>query len=156
MTALLQHWFTFMNPARQALWIDLGLLITRLGFGFMMLAGHGWRKLSKYDTLFDTFSDPLGIGSSLSYTLAVGAEFFCSLLLMAGAATRLALTQLIVTMLVAGVIVHSADPLFGKPPSKEMALLYLTAFVLLFLTGPGRFSVDHWLTQSYQKAQTGN
>ena len=48
-----------------------------------------------------------------------------------------ALTTLI-TMLVAGLVQHAADP-WAK---KELALLYAVAFATLLFTGPGAWSVD--------------
>jgi putative oxidoreductase len=57
---------------------------------------------------------------------------------MAGYKTRYALIPLIITMLVAGLITHLDDP-WGK---KELAVLYFTVFLTLFLTGPGKYSVD--------------
>lgn len=35
-------------------------------------------------------------------------------------------------------VFHAEDP-FGE---KELALLYLSAFTVLLVTGPGRFSID--------------
>jgi putative oxidoreductase len=43
-----------------------------------------------------------------------------------------------ITMLVAGFIVHSADP-FG---TNEKAFLFLAFFIVILLLGPGKFSID--------------
>jgi putative oxidoreductase len=42
------------------------------------------------------------------------------------------------TMLVAAFIVHLDDP-FKR---KELALLYLVGFLIIFLMGPGKYSVN--------------
>jgi putative oxidoreductase len=42
-------------------------------------------------------------------------------------------------MAVAAFVAHADDP-FGR---KEMSLLYLTAWVGLFLTGPGRYTLQN-------------
>ena len=70
--------------------------------------------------------------------LAIFTEFVCSILLMAGLFTRAVLVPLILIMLVAFLVIHSDDP-FAK---KELPLLYLVPFITLFLTGPGRYSLD--------------
>jgi putative oxidoreductase len=44
-------------------------------------------------------------------------------------------------MLVAAFVAHAGDP-FGK---KEMALLYLLVYITLFITGPGKYSIDNAL-----------
>lgn len=103
-----------------------------------MLFGHGLPKLMAWNERFHTFGDPLGVGSEVSYLLAVFAEVFCSVFLMLGWWTRLAVIPLIITMLVAAFIVHGADP-WGR---KEMAILYLMPFLTLLITGPGRYSLD--------------
>jgi len=123
--------------------IDLALLILRLGTGCFMIT-HGWPKVINFNKRLSTFSDPIGLGSEVSLTLIVFAEFFCSLLLILGLYTRLALIPLIFAMCVVAFIVHGDDP-FG---SKEKALLFLAAYMALFFTGPGKFSIDGRLIKS--------
>jgi putative oxidoreductase len=117
--------------------IDFALLILRIVSGAAMLT-HGWPKLQKMVNGNFNFGDPIGIGSGVSLGLTVFAEVVCSIFLIIGFATRGALIPLIITMGVALFIVHSHDG-FNK---QEMALLYLGIFISLFLTGPGKFSVD--------------
>lgn len=115
------------------------LLILRLMFGLGMAFGHGWGKLMEFETKSESFMNFMGMGSSVSLALAVFAELFCAILVAMGLLTRAALIPLIVTMAVAAFMVHGADPFSGK----EMALLYLAAYLSLFITGPGKFSGDH-------------
>jgi len=118
--------------------LSLGLLVLRLAFGGFMLV-HGWQKLSMYGDLVDKFPDPIGLGSQFSLIAAVAAEVGCSILLVFGLLTRLAAIPLAFTMIVALFIVHGADPW----QKKELAACFLAAYVSLFLTGAGRFSLDH-------------
>ncbi|MCA8983611.1 MAG: DoxX family protein [Planctomycetaceae bacterium] len=117
---------------------SLGLFILRVGFGGLMLFGHGWDKLRGFSSLSRTFPDPLGIGSSYSLMLAVGAEFGCSLLLILGIFTRLVSIPLAITMLVAYFGVHANDTF----DVKEKAGLYLIAFVTLIFAGGGNFTLE--------------
>lgn len=116
-----------------------GLLILRIAFGFSMIYGHGYGKLTR---LFGAeeirFADPFGLGPAFSLALAVFAEVICSLLLMAGLFTRAALIPLIITMATAFFTAHFNDE-FGQ---QEKSILYGFAFLALFFTGPGRFSLD--------------
>jgi putative oxidoreductase len=134
----LQKWFFWMNGRRRDLFNDIGLLIMRLVFGGTMLLGHGYGKIMAYGQKAASFPDPIGLGGATSMALAIFAEFFCSILIILGLATRFAALPLVITMAVAFFIFHSADP-FGK---KELALLFMAAFSTLFLTGGGRFSID--------------
>ena len=118
---------------------DLGLTILRVGTAALMLT-HGIPKLRDFDTLAQRFPDPLGIGSELSLSLVVGAEFACSILLLLGLLTRIAAVPLFITMVVAAFVVHFPDP-WAK---KELPILYAIAFATIALTGPGAPSLDAW------------
>ncbi len=131
----------FIQVRNSPTWESLGLLILRVGFGSMLMLGHGWGKLSTFSERSASFSDPLGVGTVTSLGMVVFAEFFCALLIVLGLATRLASVPLVITMVVAAFLVHADDP-FGK---KELALVYLTAFTTLAFVGPGRLSADFFL-----------
>lgn len=121
---------------------SFGLLLMRAAFGGMMLV-HGWQKLTAFNELAAVFPDPLGMGSRWSLIAAIGAEFGCSALLITGMATRLAAIPLAFTMGVALFIVHGADPW----QKKELAAAYLAAYLVLFFTGAGKFSLDGLLSR---------
>lgn len=125
----------FLNSAPLSL--DFGLLLLRLVIGGLM-AHHGWDKLAKVLDGNMAFADPIGIGNYPSLYLTIFAEFVCSLLLVLGLFTRLAVIPIIITMLVAILVVHAADPL----QVKELAIIYLGANLALFFTGPGKISID--------------
>src|SRR5690606_8168236 len=80
---------------------NIATLLLRVGFGVLMIPSHGWRKLSNFASMKEDFINFMGLGSTLSLGLATFAEFFCSLLLIFGLATRLATIPLIITMVVA-------------------------------------------------------
>lgn len=117
---------------------DALLLVLRIGVALLMLT-HGVPKMMM---LLGggpiQFPAMMGLSSEASLILAVGAEVFCSLLVLTGAATRLAVIPLIITMLVAVFIVHGSDPF----SSKEPGLMYLLMYTSLLIGGSGRYSVD--------------
>lgn len=119
---------------------DIGILVLRVTLAIFMMV-HGWAKLQGFEQMSGSFPDPLGLGSSLSLSLAIAAELGCSLLLLVGALTPLALVPLAFTMLVAGFLIHGADP-WAK---KELAFMYLSGYIALLFSGPGRYSVDYKL-----------
>lgn len=123
-----------------------GVLILRVGISLIMLT-HGYPKLSKFLSGDHSFADPINLGSELSFILVIGAEFFCSILLILGLGTRVVLIPLIFTMLIVFFIVHGDDP-FGK---KEVPALFLIIYLTLLFTGPGRFSIDRLLFKSRAK-----
>lgn len=119
--------------------VNWALLIIRLCAGGLMLT-HGFPKLVK---LFSgdpiQFGDPIGLGPELSLILTVLAEVVCALFLMLGLWTRAALIPLLITMFVAVFVVH-IDHDFGK---KELGLFYFLSYLALFISGPGRISLDY-------------
>jgi len=119
---------------------DVAILILRLGAAALILT-HGFSKLMKILDGDFGFMDPIGIGATTSLFLVTFAEFFCALFLLLGFFTRGALIPLIINFLVIIFIAHGDDP-FGR---KELPLLYLTSFITLFLTGPGKLSLDEKL-----------
>ena len=125
---------------------NLVMLIMRLGFGGMMCYGHGWDKIHKYGSSPSTFSmDPLGIGNTLSFYGAVGAEFGCALLITLGLLTRVACAPLIFSMCVAffSTSLHGGKLTFvPNAGASEPAVVYILAFSMILLGGPGRFSLD--------------
>ena len=129
------------NPGNYPKKINLILLLLRVTVGCFMLS-HGVGKFSK---LFGvepiTFADPIGMGATASLALTVFAEFFCSICLILGLATRLAALPLLITMLVIVFIVHVDDG-FGK---QELPLLYSVVYLTLAIAGAGKFSIDNFI-----------
>jgi len=117
---------------------DVGLLLLRLVAGCSLAFGHGLGKLGRMTSGNFEFADPLGIGAVPSLILATLAELVCSIAVAAGLWTRWAAIPPAVTMAVAALVVHAADP-WGR---KELAVLYLAAFGALVFTGGGRFALD--------------
>ena len=73
-----------------------------------------------------------------SLFLTAFAEFVAPIFLIIGFKTRLLSVFPIITMFVAYVISHDGDP-FSK---KEKSFIYLIAFITIFFTGPGKYSID--------------
>lgn len=119
----------------------LALLLFRLSAGALMLT-HGFPKFQRLLSGEEIkFADPYGLGVEVSFVLVVFAEFVCSILVMVGLATRLAVIPLIITMITAVIFAHANDP-FGV---KEKPLLFIVIFGLLLVFGSGRYSVDRAL-----------
>lgn len=116
--------------------IDFGLLLMRVGFSVGMMT-HGYGKFLKVIQGNFEFGDPIGIGPTFSLILAAIGEFIAPILIILGWKTRLATIFPTITMIVAFVIAHDGDP-FSK---KEKAFVYLIAFLTLYFTGPGKYSL---------------
>lgn len=126
---------------------SFALLIVRITVGVFMLT-HG---VQKFNMLLSggpiEFADPIGLGQPASLMLAIFAELVCSALIIIGFATRLVTIPLIITMFVILFVVHAADG-FER---QELPGLYLLIYVLLFITGSGKYSVDGLITRKKRK-----
>lgn len=126
-----------LNPDLSKAPMDLAVLILRIFSGAFMMT-HGVPKVQKIMGGDLSFGDPIGLGPEISLILTAFAEAFCGLLIVLGLGTRLASIPLIITMGVAGFIHHASDPFGGK----EKALLFLLIFVVLLITGGGKYSME--------------
>ncbi len=120
--------------------VDFALLALRLWFGLSMLFLHGWGKLAGFADLAPKFANPFGLGSTFSLVLTIFAEVVCAAMIAVGAFTRFAALVLGANMFVAFWMVHG-HRLTGTG-NGELAFLFFGAFVTLFCTGAGKFSVD--------------
>jgi putative oxidoreductase len=117
---------------------NVSLLLFRVLVAGTMMMTHGLDKLMHFGERASQFPSVFGVGPTASLALAVFAEFFCSFAIVVGFATRLAALPVVITMGVAFFIIHFGDP-FSR---KELALLYLASFGMIFFTGAGSYSID--------------
>ena len=129
---------------------SLGVLFLRIVVGGQLLIGHGlpkWEKKSvlKSDWFVPSFFPFSQMTSEQSFYATLFSEIICSSLLIIGLWTRFSLLVLGFTFYVAIFQVHGADPWFlgpGIKVAKEPAFLYFAMIITLFVTGPGKFSMD--------------
>lgn len=138
---------SFRHIAQRCDW--LSVLLLRLVFGYFWLE-TGWAKLHSLDGFAERFADwgiPL---PAFSAALSAGTDLIGGLLMMLGLATRLAMIPMTVNMLVAlGVVVLPGISTLAEFVELD-EVLYLLVFLWLLTAGPGRASVDHWLTAAGQ------
>lgn len=116
---------------------NTAMFILRVCAG-ILLAVHGYDKLVHYKEYTSHFINFLGLGSSVSLALTIFAEFFCSIFVILGLFTRLAVIPIIINLLVVVFKAHDAD-IFGKG---EHGALFFLIFLTILFVGPGRISVD--------------
>ncbi|MEJ7767585.1 MAG: DoxX family protein [Chitinophagaceae bacterium] len=115
----------------------ISMLLLRIGAGALIMS-HGYSKLVHFADMKMKFMNFLGIGSTLSLSLVIFAEFFCAIFLIIGLFSRLVVIPLIIATSVALFKAHNGD-FFGDG---EKPALFLTCFITLLLCGPGKVSVD--------------
>ena len=121
------------------------ILFVRLFFGALFFM-HGLDKMTSFNVLSQTYPSVLGLGRYTTLMITIFCEFACSLFLMAGLVTRIVLIPMMVSMAVAFFDVHD-----GMMPDGELSLIYMVVFLVLFMTGPGRYSVDAIIDRKVKK-----
>ena len=112
------------------------LLALRIFFGLMLMA-HGLEKLGNFIDLSFTFPDPMGVGKTLSLSLVIFGELCCSLAFILGFLYRLSMIPIIIVMGTAFFYVHE-----GSIGNGELAFIYLIVLLLMYIAGPGKYSID--------------
>lgn len=130
---------------------SLFLLAIRIFLG-LLLMNHGIQKWSNFQELSLSFPDPLGVGSAMSLGLAIFAELICSMAFVVGVLYRLAMLPMIFTMGMAFFVIHANDAFAVK----ELAFIYLGLFILMYIAGPGKFSVDYVVGSELKRRKRKN
>lgn len=126
--------YKFLSTER---WYDSTVFFLRLFVGVMMLI-HGIAKIQNYNFLFDSFPDPIGIGSKASLILITGAEVLGSLFLIAGFLVRPAALVLAFGMFVATFLASPGNTF----TQNELSFVYMGIYIAIFISGGGRYSLD--------------
>ena len=116
---------------------NLALALLRIGTSLLLLT-HGIPKIEKLFADTVSFSDPLGVGATVSLILVLLAEVVAPVFIIIGYRTKVATLFPIIMMVVALLLVHFNDPI----AKKEKAILFLIGFLVIFLAGPGKYSID--------------
>tara|TARA_A100001011_G_C13946743_1_gene689495 strand:+ start:321 stop:734 length:414 start_codon:yes stop_codon:yes gene_type:complete len=124
--------------------LDFTSLIARISTGTLMFYLHGLGKITsgydRWERLGKTITDVIGV-DSMAIPLGLMAsisESILAIFILVGFYTRTSTFFLGFTMMVA-----FNKHLFSEGlKSGEMALLYLILCIIIFLLGPGKYSID--------------
>ena len=128
--------------------ISLLILALRLFFGILFFS-HGLDKMMNFNELSYTYPSVFGFGSYMTLMISIFCEFACSIFLIAGLLVRITVIPMIAAMAVAFFDVHD-----GMFPDGELSLIYMVLFVILYITGPGRYSFDYLIDRKFQKEKS--
>ena len=121
---------------------DLGLVILRVSTGGLMLF-HGFSKLINGVGPIGDMLATMGLPSFIAYgTLLV--EFVAALFIVLGLWTRAAAAAIVANIIIAILMVHTAD-IFSLTPQGgwaiELPMLYLLPALALLFTGGGHYAL---------------
>lgn len=120
---------------------DRGLLVLRVVAGLSLFLKHGTEKLLGFAQMSAHFPNLLHLGI-FGLVFATLSDGICSLLIVVGLATRWASLVCFINIFAAWALVHHFL-FFGRGSDHgELVVLYLAAFLTIFIAGPGRLSLD--------------
>jgi putative oxidoreductase len=129
--------------------VNIALLLIRIIVGFEM-AFYGLGKLQSFGTnstseFWSNDVNFLGLGGSITLGLVIFSELFCSIFVIIGLFNKISLIPLIFTMLYIVVMLDKFEIVYFEENGIGISgsFKFLVFYVLLFLTGPGKYSLDH-------------
>jgi putative oxidoreductase len=121
---------------------DLGLLVLRALVFLSLFIKHGWEKIFSFDSVAHRLPDLLHIGIVPTVVLAAVGDVLCAFLIMFGLATRWACIYSFAVIFVAWSLRDNFMYLGRGGDHGELMILYMAALIGVFITGPGRYSMD--------------
>jgi putative oxidoreductase len=88
----------------------------------------------------------------ISWFLSTWSELIGAVALVIGLGTRFFSLSLIILTIVAWASVHAGNGYNVCDNGYKLPLMYLVMFVPLLLSGPGKLSLDHWLSRRLMKS----
>ncbi|MBQ8774200.1 MAG: DoxX family protein [Muribaculaceae bacterium] len=134
--------FTYSNMARLFLRLFVGVMFMQFGI----------RHLMQYDELCHSFPAILGMSHSCSLTLMIVIEIVCSLFIMVGFLTRIAVLPPIISMFIAEYyILHDIIPDIFPHSIQDtqpgfLPIMFIGIYLFLILAGPGKISLDYFIS----------
>ena len=117
------------------------LLIVRLLFSGLMIINHGFQyfmQLWPFNDISVGNKTIFGLSTLFTAILFFIGEFLAPLFVLLGYYTKLSSLVCMLTMIIAIILRHSNNPF----TEGEVAFLYFTGFLVIFLMGPGNYSIS--------------
>jgi len=129
---------------------NLGRLFLRLFVGIMLMQ-FGIRQIARFYEIQYMFPSVLGMGSETSLVVMICIELICSLFIMFGFLTRMMSFPPFVAMIIAEYhllhdYVGEASYLLDWQQQGYLPIMFLGIYFFLMLVGPGKISVDYFLS----------
>ena len=120
----------------------IGLLVLRIGVSASLMT-HGCGKFMKMMQGDIWGLTHLFFNAEITMALVIFAELFCAFFVLIGFGTRIFSIPVMYNFIIAITVVHAAD----RFEDMEKAVLFLIVFTTFFILGPGKYSVDYYISK---------
>lgn len=115
--------------------------------GVMKYTGSNW-----FADIKDAFPFPFNlIPVDISWQMATWSELLGAIALVIGLGTRFFSLSLIIVTIVAWAAVHAGNGYNVSNNGWKLPLMYLIMFIPLLMGGPGKLSLDYWLSSRFAR-----
>lgn len=130
---------------------QLGLRLL-LAYEFWESGAEKFRGENWFADIQDKFPFPFNlVPVDVSWQLSTWSELLGAIALVIGLGTRFFSVSLVILTLIAWASVHAGHGYNVCQNGFKLPLIYLIMFLPLIFSGPGKFSVDHWLWPRIKK-----
>lgn len=125
---------------------NFALLFFRVAIAAQLLVVHGLKKIGVGVDTAEVIPNPLGFPESFNNFVAILANTYLPVLVIAGFCTRLAALPALCVTLTGYFIVHANDPLSVS----DVPFMYSVSLFFIILLGGGKYSIDNCISQKLQ------
>lgn len=135
---------------------NLSRLFLRLFAGIMFMQ-FGIRQWMYFDCVVSRMPAILGMTSEVSLVMIIVVEMLCSILIILGLFSRVAVIPPVIAMLLVelrlfdSMVYTTPEALYSTQPI-FVPILFIGIFVFMFLAGPGKISLDYLISLKFVDA----
>ncbi|MDB5200865.1 MAG: DoxX family protein [Ferruginibacter sp.] len=123
---------------------NIGMLFFRIAVCLEMILVHGLKKLGISATEAEKIPNPLHLPEFFNDGFAMSANILFPFLVLIGLYTRLATIPTLAVTLTGYFVLHWNDAALVR----DTPFMYSAAFLLILLLGPGKYSVDNYISKN--------
>ncbi|KIC95022.1 DoxX family protein [Flavihumibacter solisilvae] len=123
--------------------IHYGLLVFRILLSLELIVVHGLKKVGLCGCEKEQIPNPLHFPEAFNNLFAIAANLVFPLFVIAGLFTRLTILPVLAVTLTGYFVLHWSDPLIIR----DMPYMYSLSFLLLLVSGPGKYSIDNLINK---------
>lgn len=126
-------------------WNNMAVLVFRVLLMLELFRVHGLKKFRLENGEKEHVPNPLGLPEKLNGLVATFSDTIVPFVVMLGLGTRLMLLPSIGVTAIGYFVVHRND----SAEVRDVPYMYTLSMLFLLIIGPGMYSIDQWLVNSF-------
>jgi putative oxidoreductase len=136
-----------VNTSVTYLLFNSTMLFFRIAISLEMICVHGLKKLGIGVSAAERVPNPLHLPEAFNYAFAVAANIFFPFLVLIGLCTRLATLPTLAVTLTGYFVLHWSDGALVR----DTPFIYSVVFLIILFMGPGKYSIDNYISKKIIK-----